>query len=145
MESVSIREIQVSYGRKRKATFDAVSDPKDIVKFLEGIMPNNSQEHLFAIYFDSSHTPIGYSIVCTGLLTSCPIHPREIFQRALLLGAYSVAIAHNHPSGNPQPSEADNTVTKQISEASKVLGIRFLYHIVFGDQGYYSFQECGLL
>lgn len=138
---VCFREIDISYGRKRKQP--SVRCPSDVAKFLRSIAPNNSQEHFIAIYLDAAHSPIGYSVVSTGLLTSCPVHPREVYQRAILLGAYSVIIAHNHPSDDPTPSADDRHITKQLSDAGKVLGVRVLDHVVFCDTGYYSFQKAG--
>lgn len=142
---IQIREVQIQYGRKRKGSYDSVKGPSSAVNFLRKVAPNNSQEHVIALYLDPAHQPIGYSIVSTGLASSCPIHPREIFQRAIGLGAHSLILSHNHPSGRVDPSEEDRQVTKQIKEAGKVLGIRLLDHIVFSDSGFYSFQESGEL
>ena len=138
---VSFREIQISYGRKRKQP--GVKCARDVAKFLRSIAPNNSQEHFIAVYLDGGHQPIGYSVVSTGLLTSCPVHPREVYQRAILLGSYSVIVAHNHPSDGVEPSAEDVTVTKQLQEAGKVLGIKLLDHVIFTDDNHYSFQEHG--
>lgn len=138
---VCFREIDISYGRKRKQP--SINRASDVAKFLRSVVPNNSQEHFIALYLDAAHQPIGYSIVSTGLLSSCPVHPREVYQRAILLGAYSVIVAHNHPSDNTTPSAEDRQVTKQLSEAAKVLGLRLLDHVVFTDEGHYSFQEAG--
>lgn len=138
---VCFREIDISYGRKRKQP--SVKCASDVAKFLRSIVRNNSQEHFIALYLDAAHQPIGYSVVSTGLLSSCPVHPREVYQRAILLGAYSVVVAHNHPSDNTTPSQEDRQITKQLSEAAKVLGLRLLDHIVFTDEGHYSFQEAG--
>ena len=138
---VCFREIDISYGRKRKQP--SVKCAKDVANFLRSIAPNNSQEHFIAIYLDAAHSPIGYSVVSTGLLASCPVHPREVYQRAILLGSYSVIIAHNHPSDSTTPSAEDRQVTKQLNEAAKVLGLRLLDHVIFTDDSHYSFQEAG--
>ena len=141
IQEIQIREVQIQYGRKRKGSYDSVKGPSSAVAFLRKVAPNNSQEHVIALYLDAAHQPIGYSIVSTGLASSCPIHPREIFQRAIGLGAHSLILSHNHPSGRVEPSEEDRTVTKQIKEAGRVLGIKLLDHVVFSDSGFYSFQE----
>jgi DNA repair protein RadC len=140
---VSFREIEISYGRKRIQP--TVTSARGVAKFLRSIVPNNSQEHFIAVYLGGGQDPIGYSVICSGLLTSCPIHPRELYQKAVLLGAHSVIVAHNHPSDGTEPSEADKQVTKQLSEAGKVIGIKLLDHIIFTDFSHYSFQENGLL
>ena len=143
IQEIQIREVQIQYGRKRKGAYDSVKGPSSAVDFLRKVAPNNSQEHVIALYLDAAHQPIGYSIVSTGLASSCPIHPREIFQRAIGLGAHSLILSHNHPSGQVQPSAEDRQVTKQIKEAGNVLGIKLLDHIVFSDSSFYSFQESG--
>lgn len=145
IKEIQIREVQIQYGRKRKGSYDSVKGPSSAVSFLRKVAPNNSQEHVIALYLDAANQPIGYSIVSTGLASSCPIHPREIFQRAIGLGAHSLILSHNHPSGRVEPSEEDRKVTKQIKEAGRVLGIKLLDHVVFSDSGFYSFQEAGEL
>jgi DNA repair protein RadC len=140
---VNFREIEISYGRKRRQP--TVRRASDVAKFLRSIVPNNSQEHFIAVYLGAAHDPIGYAVVSSGLLSSCPVHPREVYQRAVLLGAYSVIVAHNHPSDSHEPSQADKDVTKELAAAGKVLGIKILDHIIFTDFSHYSFQEHGLL
>jgi len=140
---VCFREIDISYGRKRKQP--RFKGAGDVAKFLRTIAPNNSQEHFIAVYLSASHDPIGYSVVSSGLLTSCPVHPREVYQRALLLGSYSVIVAHNHPSDSIEPSGEDRKVTEQLRDAGKVVGIKLLDHVIFTDDSYYSFNEMGLL
>lgn len=143
METTTIREVNVQYGKKRVVKYSTITSAASATIFLRKVAPNNSQEHVIALYLDGAHTPIGYSVVSTGLASSCPIHPREVFQRAVLLGACALILAHNHPSDNCDPSEEDKKVTKQIQEAGKTLGIKVLDHIVFSDSSFYSFQENG--
>lgn len=141
--SINIREVQIQYGKKRKISYDSLKGPLSAVQFLRKVAPNNSQEHVIALYLDASHAPIGYSIVSTGLASSCPIHPREIFQRAIGLGSHALILAHNHPSGRVEPSEEDLKVTAQIRDAGKIVGIKLLDHIIFSDSDSYSMQENG--
>lgn len=143
MDTIQIREVNVNYGKKRKLP-EIINSGGSAYRFLKSILPNNSQEHLIALYLNGAHQPIAYSIVCTGLATSCPIHPREVYQRAILVGAYSVILAHNHPSDQVEPSREDREVTRQMSEAAKVLGLRLLDHVIISEtNGYYSFSEKG--
>lgn len=144
MENLTqIREVNVIYGRKSEVGV-SLNRASKVADFIRSILPNNSQEHLCALYLDSAHRAVAYSVVSTGLLTSCPVHPREVYQRAILVGAYSVIIAHNHPSDDCTPSNDDRQVTKQMAEAAKTLGLRLLDHVIVSDiGGYYSFQEAG--
>jgi len=135
---VVFREVNINYSRKRKTP--VVRSADDVVRWLRAVAPNNSQEHLIALYLDGAHQPIGFSVVSTGIQSACPVHPREVFQRAIALGAYSLILAHNHPSGKTDPSAEDVKVTEQIRDAGKLLGIRLVDHIIISDEGHYSFQ-----
>jgi DNA repair protein RadC len=143
MNTTEIREVRLNYGPA--VTGPIVNQPRVIVDFLREIAPNNSQEHVIAVYLDGKHAPIGYSVISTGLATSCPVHPREVFQRAVCLGACAVVMAHNHPSGSVKWSPEDAEVTKKIKDAGVVLGIKLLDHIIFTDTEFYSFMEDGRL
>lgn len=90
--------------------------------------------------------------VTSGTASNSLVHPREVYREAIRQGASAIICVHNHPSGDPSPSAADIKVTRQLREASKVVGIDLLDHLVAGDpnhdprkQGFYSFQESGLL
>ena len=139
MENTTIREVQVQYGRTWE--FESFRSPAGVVDFLRKVTPNNSQEHVVAVYLDGGHKPIGYSIVSIGTANSCPIHPRDVYQRAVLLGACAVIIAHNHPTGDVTPSAEDRDVTKKMKEAAIVLGIKLLDHVIFSDTASFSFME----
>jgi DNA repair protein RadC len=101
------------------------------------------QEHVVSISLSGAHEVIKVRTVSIGLLTSCPIHPREVFVGPITDHAYSVILVHNHPSGDPTPSDEDRKVTRQLSQAAATLGIKLLDHIIVARRGYYSFQEAG--
>ena len=103
------------------------------------------QEHVVSISLSGAHEVIKVRTVSIGLLTSCPIHPREVFVGPITDHAYSVILVHNHPSGDPTPSEEDKKVTRQLSQAASTLGMKLLDHIIVARRGHYSFQEAGLL
>ena len=139
----SFREINISYGRKRKQP--NMRSASSVARFLRGIAPNNSQEHFMAIYMNGSNEPIGYSVISTGTANSCPVHPREVYQRAILLGATSLIVAHNHPTDNLEPSKEDKDITQKLKEAGTLLGLRLLDHVIFTDTGHFSFCDEGLI
>lgn len=144
--SYSVREVQVNYGpTKELKSFSTFRSPAFIADFIKSVMPNNSQEHVCAIYLDGAHVPIGWSIVFTGTANSCTIHPREVFQRACLLGSAAVVLAHNHPSGHPTPSAEDDSVTRKMKAAADVLAIKLLDHVIVAEFGVYSYFENGKL
>jgi len=102
------------------------------------------REHFFLITLDSKNRTIGYHTVSGSMSTSI-IHPREVWKAALLDSAAAVVFVHNHPSGDPAPSREDRDCTNRLVEASKILGIRVLDHIVFGQDDYSSFADAGLI
>ena len=117
---------------------------KDVLPLLQHLV-ERPQEHVVSISLSGAHEVIKTRTVSIGLLTSCPVHPREVFVGPISDHAYSVILAHNHPSGDPTPSPEDRQVTKQLSEAAKTLGMKLLDHIIFARRGYFSFQEHGEL
>ena len=101
-----------------------------------------TREHFVALFLDGAHRAASYSIVAIGTANSCQAHPREVLQRAILCGAISLIIAHNHPSGDLTPSNEDRKVTKHLREACDLIGIRFLDHLIINDSDHRSLDEC---
>ena len=104
-----------------------------------------SQEHFWVIFLTRALTTISIERVFSGTISQASISPRHIVQRALLINAEAIILAHNHPSGNAVSSDADRTTTAKIADACRLFDIRVLDHIVFGADGYCSFLDKGLL
>jgi DNA repair protein RadC len=104
-----------------------------------------SQEHFVCISLNGASEVIEKRVVSIGLLDQSPVHPREVFADVIADRAAAVIFAHNHPSGDPQPSEADRRAHDRLTEAAKILGLRVLDHVIVTKKGYYSFQESGLV
>jgi len=132
-----IREVQVNYVSSQTPSFK-ITGPADAVSFLRGVLPDNSREHFVAVYLDGSHHVASYSVLSTGTANSAYIHPREIFQRAVLSGAVSIIAAHNHPSGNTKPSTEDLNVTDRIKKVGELLGIPVLDSLIITNNSAYS-------
>jgi DNA repair protein RadC len=96
------------------------------------------KEHLRGIYLDSHYKVIHDEVISIGTIDANIIHPREVFRPALEYAAAAVILVHNHPSGNLEPSEADLTVTAQLVEAGKLLGIDLIDHVIVSMQGFES-------
>lgn len=143
MDTVYIREVIVKYKKTKKEPFK-ITDSSDASKFIKKHLPDNSREHFVCLYLDGQHAVIAYAIVSSGIANQTTVHAREIFQRAVLCGAIAVLIAHNHPSGNTSPSKEDIATTTKISDASSILGIKLLDHVIVTGHSYFSFQENGL-
>lgn len=128
-----------------------LSKPVQVYEFWRDVIAadptfEGDREHLVAILIDVKHKPIGYHVISVGGLCETVAHPREIFKAAILSNAWGLILAHNHPSGDPTPSEADRRVTNRIKDAGELLQIRVLDHVICGDSEgdrlpYYSFRE----
>lgn len=94
---------------------------------------------------DSRNNLIRENIVSIGTLNANLVHPREVFKEAIDARAASVIVSHNHPSGDPEPSEDDLTITKRLTEAGKILGIEVVDHIIVAKNGFLSFKEKKLI
>jgi DNA repair protein RadC len=121
-----------------------VSCAQDILPLLADITAKQ-QEYFVCISLNGANEVIEKRIVTIGLLDNGPVHPREVFADVIADRAAAVIFAHNHPSGDLQPSEADRRIHDQLTEAGKILGIRVLDHVIVTRKGYFSFQETGLI
>ncbi|MEK7084359.1 MAG: DNA repair protein RadC [Patescibacteria group bacterium] len=118
--------------------------PEDVWKELKDIR-DNLKEHHVVLYLDSRRQEIIHEVVAVGTLTANLVHPRETFEPAILHHAAEIIIAHNHPSGDPEPSENDIRVTVRLREAGKILGIELLDHVIVTKKNFVSLRERGLL
>jgi DNA repair protein RadC len=121
-----------------------VESAEDVVPLLADIV-DKTQEHFVCITLNGANEVIEKRIVTIGLLDKSLVHPRDVFADVITDRAAAVIFAHNHPSGDLQPSEADMKTQDQLVQAAKILGIRVLDHVIVGKKGYFSFQEAGLM
>lgn len=127
-----LREVQVNY-RKTGCQNFKVTDQQDVAEFVRTVLIDNSREHFVALYLDAGSRVGCYSLLSIGTATQTLITPRELFQRAIVAGAVSIIIAHNHPSGDLTPSPDDLTTTRRLCQAGELLGIRLLDHVIVTD------------
>lgn len=106
---------------------------------------DRGREHFLSIPLDAKMKPLGVAVVSIGSANATLVHPRETFQPAVLLGAHAIIVVHNHPSGDPEPSEADMSLTRRLVAAGDILGVALLDHVVVGATDWYSFAEAGAL
>lgn len=103
------------------------------------------QEHFCIFCLNSKNKIVGVHTISIGSLNASIVHPREVFKAAMLNNANAIICLHNHPSGDPEPSQEDIKITKQLVEAGEILGIKVLDHVIIGEQGYLSMKEKGLM
>jgi len=118
--------------------------PKEIWEELKDLR-SHKKEHFIVFYLDSRNQEIRREIVSIGSLNANLVHPREVFEPAVKHTAAQIILAHNHPSGEAEPSEADLEITKRLVAAGKILGIEILDHVLVTKEGFFSFKEKKLI
>ena len=118
--------------------------PKDVWDELKDIR-DHKKEHFVIFFLDSRNQEIKREIVSVGSLNTSLVHPREVFEPAVRYLAAQVIIAHNHPAGDPKPSEDDLELTKRLVEAGKMMGIEIMDHVIVSKNSHFSFKEEKLL
>ena len=132
---------QIVSERSSKESY-RISGPQDAYKALNRYK-NKDQEYFFVLTLNGAHEIIKSNIISIGLANRTLVHPREVFRTAIKDNAVAVILAHNHPSGNTDPSHDDREVTEMMIKAGKIVGIEVLDHMVFAKTGFYSFLEKG--
>ena len=121
-----------------------VADPNMVSDLMKELgVSDGADEYFYVLCVNTQNHIVGIHEISHGTLDASMVHPREVFKRALLNNAYGIICVHNHPSGNPAPSEADEITTKRLRDAGEMLGVPVLDHvIVTAEQRYYSFRSC---
>lgn len=124
-----------------------MSNPQKIYRMMQTLlhMGELAEEHCYMIALNSSCRILGIFFISKGTVSLSPVSPREVFMRAMLIGAVQILLCHNHPSGNIIPSDSDMELTRRIKEAGKLLNICLTDHIIIGKDSYLSFKASNLL
>ena len=135
----------IELGKRCINTFDASStkfnNAEVIYEYFKNKVSNLKQENLIAIFLNNKMMLINYKTIFIGTVNSSITHPREIFKEAIESSAVYIILLHNHPSGDPKPSLADEKLTLQVYKTGKVVGIPLLDHMIIGNNSYYSFYD----
>lgn len=129
-ETQLVRSKRVEYKAERINSTDAAK--RVILELTRPILENSTTEKFLVISCDTKLKPIGVHLVTSGTLDASLVHPREVFQHAILANASSIFLVHNHPSGDPTPSTADHSVTRRLKDVGDILGISVVDHIIVG-------------
>ena len=127
--------------RERAHTPPVLVDPDAVVRHLSFRIGHLSTEQAHALFLDHRHRLISDELLASGSVSQVVMYPREIIGRALALGAAGFILAHNHPSGDPQPSRSDLTLTKALARAGSAVGVRLLDHIIFAGTAHCSLRQ----
>ena len=132
--------------RRRGAEASLPTEVKDSKDSCERFLPyldDMRQEHFLVMYLNQSNHALKVECISNGGTTNVIADPKVIFKNALNLGATCIILGHNHPSGNPRPSEDDRQLTKKLLAAGKLLDINVIDHVIIGNERYYSFLDHG--
>lgn len=135
---------KVGVAGKGELEIETITDPQDVADLLDDLR-HERQEHFVAIYLDSKSVILRVATIHIGTANASIVGLREIFREAVREGAVSLIVAHNHPSGDPEPSTEDIEVTAKIKEAGQLLDIELLDHVIIGERRFVSLNRQRLM
>lgn len=124
---------------------ECFQNPEDVKIFLKLRLAHHKSEMFAVLFLDNRHRMLAFDEMFQGTIDGASVHPREVVRRVLEHNAAAVILAHNHPSGDPEPSRADAQLTRRLSDALGLIDVRCLDHIVVGAEETVSFAERGLI
>ena len=140
-----LHEPALRAGRDKIAKRTVISSWTALLGYVRVALANEPREQFRVLFLDNKNQLIADEVMNHGTVDHAPVYPREVVRRALELSASAIILAHNHPSGDPTPSQADIDMTRQVAEASRTLRIAVHDHLVVGRDGVASFKALGLL
>ena len=129
----------------QETTGPSLTRPQDVVTEHLAAFAYAEQEHFIILLLNTRHKVISSQVVTIGILNASLVHAREVFRAAIRENAHAIIIAHNHPSGDPTPSEDDLKITEELTAAGKLLGIQVLDHFIVAGAKWLSMREENLL
>jgi DNA repair protein RadC len=124
---------------------EPVRSSRDVHAVLGPRLAAAEREHFYALALDAKHRPLSEILLAIGGLTACGVAPADLFRAVLREPAAGIVLVHNHPSGDPSPSDEDLALTRKLVDAGRLLGLSIVDHVVIGRSGYFSFADAGLL
>lgn len=122
-----------------------IRKPEDIYDLLKASFQDLDREHFKVVHLNTKNQVLKIETSSIGILSSSPVHPREVFKEAIRMSSAGLVLAHNHPSGDPSPSQDDLLLTNRLYQAGELLGIQVIDHVIFGDNRFVSLKERGQL
>jgi len=140
-----IKDVADRYLKKKLMEKKPLNNSKELFEYLYHSMKGKSRENFKVIFLDAKNNVIAIETLFQGTLTASSVYPREVVYAALNQHAAALIFAHNHPSGDPEPSAEDISITKQLVFACKTMGITVHEHLVIGNNNYFSFADQGYI
>jgi DNA repair protein RadC len=138
MARVPVYRVELVRERTADCPRRAIRSPEDAADALRAVIGDPDREVFCVLLLDGRNRVIGAHTAAVGTATSAPVTPPQVFRAALLAGAVSVIVGHNHPSGDPDPSPQDRAVTRDLARAGDLLGIALLDHVIVGEGGAFT-------
>lgn len=132
-----VRESRMLYGMYR------FSKPEEAVDMVRPLFAMADREMMIVMSLNTRLEPLAVEIAAVGGLNACSVDSRDIFKHAVLNNAAFIVCFHNHPAGDPEPSQPDRKITSRLEKAGRILGIPLIDHIIIGEDNFYSFREHG--
>ena len=140
-----IKAVSDRYLNKKLIHKDPIRSSKELFDYLTQKIRDKSREIFMAVFLDAKNRVLSAETLFKGTLTSSAVYPREVVRQALENHAAAVIFAHNHPSGDPNPSEEDVSITRKLVFACRTMGITVHEHLIIGNDGYFSFADQGYI
>ena len=141
----ALREMCRNYGIEKLKPQDQFNSSREIFNHFHQQLERQKQEQFIIVLLDNKHRYLAEEDVTKGILNKSLVHPREVFASAIEHRAAALICVHNHPSGDPEPSQEDLSITERLVEVGKLVGIPVLDHVIVGGDNYTSFADKGLL
>lgn len=138
---IELLQIAKRLARRRLARGRKITQPALAFEYLQILLQDYEHEVFSAVFLDSQHRIIRFEELFRGTIDSASVYPREVVKQALACNAAAVILVHNHPSGDPEPSDADRRITQRLQEALGLIDVRVIDHVVVAHEGCTSFAE----
>jgi DNA repair protein RadC len=126
----------------RPRSFDSASE---VSAYLEPRLGRARREVVIALLLDGQNRLLDEKVIAEGTPTQATVYVRRVLEEALRASAASIVLAHNHPSGNPSPSQGDDETTRDVDQGARLIGLHLIDHVIIGEMGYYSYADSGKL
>jgi len=140
MQILAMAELGKRYANSKKP-IKKITNAEDVFNLFHERLKDEKQEHFYTILLNNQNNIIKEEFISKGVLDAAIIHPREVFKPAIKNSTSKMILIHNHPSGNPNPSNEDLEITKKLIEAGKLLDIKVLDHVIIGNGSWWSWVE----
>ncbi len=142
---LAIKELALRLSNKPDTSIKIVHGPEDAAHFAMPHFRHEHKEHFTIMMLNTKNHILGLRDISIGSLTASVVHPREVFETAIMHHSAAIILLHNHPSGDPSPSKEDIAVTQRLVKAGKIMDVPVLDHIIIGDNRFTSLKEKGVL